>query len=212
MRNISSVTPHEPLSAVVNQFLNLEDVKSFYIYESPKCFYIPFGIEKHFQNLETLFITHSGLKSVTNEDLKPFPNLKGLYMHNNQIESLGKDFFMYNLDLQEINLSDNKLKNVAFGVFEPLMCLEKIEMFRNPCIDMEAITEVDIEILTSKIQEKCPPKVIVHKERSTTADSVATLQTRVSELEDKLKTIQLSFKGNLAKVCEVCDEFRELIK
>lgn len=210
VRNVSSATPHEPISSITNKFLNLEEIKSFYIYQSPRCFYIPFGIEKYFPHIETLFITHSGLKTVTNEDLKPFRHLKGLYMHNNQIESLGKDFFIYNTEIEEVNLSDNKLRNLAFDVLEPLISLEKIEIFRNTCIDSGAATADDIQVLKNTLHEQCPPKIVVHKERST-ADNVEALKARILELENKLETIQTDYKHELSKICDICDGFRDAI-
>lgn len=191
--NISVITPHDNVSSISNQFLNLDEIKSFYIYKSPLCAYIPFGIEKYFGNLIILSVTHSGLKFVTKEDLKALKFLKGLYLNNNELTILGSDFFSYNEDLQEINLNDNKLKHIAINVFDSATNLRKLELLRNQCVDESANNLSELELLFRKLHKVCPPKVVIHKVEkisNSSTDANTILLEKIAELEKKIEILQ----------------------
>lgn len=208
--NVSATTPHESISSVSNQALNVIEIKSFYIYQSPWCYYIPFGIEKHFQNLEILHVTHSGLKIVTNEDLKPLRHLKGLYLNNNELETLGMNLFAFNADLQVVNLNDNKLKNLATNIFNTLTRLAKLEVLRNPCIDQSASTLDEMEILKNDLKLKCPSKIVAHMETNgNQINEVYALTRKISDLESQIKHLE-KISGACAKVCEMCRDGQNL--
>jgi hypothetical protein len=100
VRNLTVSTPHKNIASVGNHFVNNDEVKSFHIYDSPSCLYIPFGIEKFFSNIEVLSVNFCGLKIVTKEDLKPLKHLRGLYLQHNEIEILGNDLFAHNPEIQ----------------------------------------------------------------------------------------------------------------
>lgn len=142
-----------------------------------------------------------GLKIVTKEDLRPLRHLRGLYLQNNELEFLGNDLFEFNPDIEEINLCDNKLKNVAIGVFEPLKNLQKVEILRNLCIDASAIRSTEVEILIRNVKEKCPPKIITHlPEIDSTGSDDNNFKFKINEMARKIKNLEKS----LMKVCEMC--------
>lgn len=134
------------------------DMKSFYIYDSPLCKFVPSGIANYFKNLTILVIAHSGLMSVTSEDLKPFKYLKGLYMDNNRLEVLEADLFVHNWRIQEMNFSGNKLKRIAFNILDPLTSLKRADFFRNHCISMGAETAEQLRSLKKTLRLKFEPK------------------------------------------------------
>ncbi|CRK89641.1 CLUMA_CG003375, isoform A [Clunio marinus] len=134
------------------------DVKSFYIYRSPACHFIPQGISNNFRNLTVLVLSYTGLKSLTNEDLKPFKQLRGLYVDNNLLETLETDLFMYNPKLREISFNENKIKRIAFNILDKLVMLQKAEFYRNHCIDMGAETFHQLENLKLVLKKKFKPR------------------------------------------------------
>lgn len=221
-------TPHKNIASVGNHFTNTDEVKSFHIYDSPHCLYIPFGIEKFFANIEVLTVQFCGLKIVTKEDLKPLRHLRGLYLQNNEIEILGNDLFKHNPEIQEINLCDNKLKNVAVGVFEPLKNLQKVEILRNLCIDLSAIKSNEVEILIRNVKEKCPPKVFKNRNDcdlrlillfffvqilthlpeidSTGINEQTGIHVKIDAMERKFETFELKFKNSMGRICDMCKD------
>lgn len=134
------------------------EVKSFYIYQSPLCRFIPSGITNYFRNLTVLVIAQTGLKSVSRSDLQPFRYLKGIYLDKNELEVLDEDLFVHNTKIQEINFSENLLKHIAFNLLEPLKNLKRADFFKNPCIDIGASDHKQLDILKDLLREKFEPR------------------------------------------------------
>jgi Leucine-rich repeat (LRR) protein len=134
------------------------EVKSFYIYQSSLLRFIPSGITNYFRNLTVLVIAQTSLKIITKMDLKPFKNLKGLYLDKNELDVLESDLFEHNLKIQELNFSENLLKHIAFDVLEPLKHLTRADFFNNPCISFGASNKREIAILKKVFQDKFEPK------------------------------------------------------
>jgi Leucine-rich repeat (LRR) protein len=179
------------ISSIGNNFVNKEEVKGFHIYNSLSCVYIPFGIHEFFKNLEILTVNFCSLKVVTKEDLKPLHQLRGLYLQNNRLESLGTDLFVHNPLIEEINLNDNNLKHIASDIWLPLKNLRKLEILRNFCIDETAIKSTEVEILMKNVREKCPSKIVTHlPEVESSKDS---MKQRLEFLEAKINRITESF-------------------
>lgn len=128
---------------------------SFYIYQSPSCYYVPSGIADNFQNLKVLVIAFTGLKEITHEDLKPLVHLENLYIDNNQLESLEKKLFVSNPQITTINLSNNRIKHVAPQILEPLTNLQKINFSQNVCVDFDAVDKETILELIQKLETDC---------------------------------------------------------
>ena len=134
------------------------DVKSFYIYLSPLCRFVPAGITNYFRNLTVLVIAQTGLKTVSKTDLQPFKSLRGLYLEKNEIEVLDADLFEHNPKIQELNFNQNLLEHIGFDILDPLINLKHADFFNNPCIDFGAANEREIQILKKIFQEKFEPK------------------------------------------------------
>lgn len=134
------------------------EIKSFYIFQSPLCRFIPSGITNYFRNLTILVVAQTGLKSITRTDLKPFKYLRGIYLDKNELEELEEDLFVHNSKIQEVNFSENLLKHIAFNVLEPLKNLKRADFFKNPCIDIGASDDQQIDVLKNVLKEKFEPK------------------------------------------------------
>lgn len=206
MQNLTVSTPSQKISSIGNQFVNGNEIKAFHIHDSPSCFYIPYGVHEFFANIEVLTVNFCGLKTVTKEDLKPLQHLRGLYLQNNELSSLSHDLFSHNPNIEEINLCDNKLQNVAVGVFKPLKNLRKVEILRNLCIDESAIKSTEVEILIRNVKEKCPPKILTHlPEIEGSENSVDVAKNKVNEMEKRIQALELKIKRFFENVCEMKD-------
>lgn len=205
LTNINITAPKETIDLVSNQFVNMNEMKSFHVDSSPLCFYIPFGMEVMFNQLAVLIISHSGLKSVTNDDLKVFRHLRGLYLDDNELETLGENLFEFNTELQEISLSGNKLKNIAIGIFDSMPKLMKLELLRNPCIDKSVTNNVGLDSLIKDLKESCSTKVNVQQTQGGISfASFEALMNRIVELESKLSNLQSQFKDAIENICDIC--------
>lgn len=165
-------------SSEVVETLNKHDyltIKSFFIHKSPLCLYLPIGIERHLEHLSVLIIAGTGLKSIKQSDLKPFSELKELYLNDNHLESLEGDLFLYNNFLTEISFNDNFIKQVGFHLLEPLKNLGGIGFKNNVCIDRSANEALALVELRVELREKC---------RHPEDFSISELQSHVSNKTD----------------------------
>lgn len=132
-------------------------VESFYIYQSPSLYYVPSGIADHFVDIKVLIIAFTGLKEITQDDLRPLKMLQNLYLDNNHLESIEKDLFAYNPLIEHLNLGQNRIKVVAFNVLDPLVNLEEISFEHNDCINFKAVNENELDQLKTLLKLHCSP-------------------------------------------------------
>jgi Leucine-rich repeat (LRR) protein len=76
----------------------------------------------------TFGIENSGMKELRQEHLRPFTKLRILDLNNNEIKTLEKDLFMFNTELQQITLHDNKITEVHLTAFDNLKKLKELNM------------------------------------------------------------------------------------
>lgn len=147
----------EPGQAIesVQTYNDLSDFKSFYIYQSPLCFFLPAGITNKFENLDVLVVAHTGLRSITKDDLKPFTNLRGLYIDYSKISSIHGDLFINNKNLEELSLQQNEIKYVEADSFKSLRKLTSFAFDRNDCYNGRAKGRDDVTELFISIEQNC---------------------------------------------------------
>lgn len=104
-----------------------DDVKSISIFQAT-CHYFPKGLEKIFKNIQDIKVYHSGLRTISRDDLQPFRDLKALSLENNELTSLDSNLFEFNTKLKQIKLSGNYLTMIAAGVFDSLKDLEELSI------------------------------------------------------------------------------------
>lgn len=132
-----------------------DKILSFYIRSSPFCHYVPSGIADNFKNIKVLVIAFTGLKVITQADLKPLEKLQNLYIDNNKLTSLDDDLFAFNSKIEYINLSHNQIQSVGLTTFEPLTGLKELGLIDNVCIDEAAGDIENVEALKLKLKTKC---------------------------------------------------------
>lgn len=174
-------------------------IKSFFIHDSPKCFYLPKGIEKHFDDLEVLIVAGTGLKSITNQDLRPFKVLKELYMNHNALEELQSDLFIYNTQIMAVNFGNNRLKTVGCGILEPLYDLQVINFMGNPVINKN-LGGLDL-IEKFKSEFKCQVSTTSSPSVSAlTQTMICDSDQRESDLELKIAELELQLNQTVTKL------------
>lgn len=170
--NVKVKNPHEPIESVTiekNDYIDPDEmttvatpeenakdkILSFYIRRSPSCLYVPSGIAENFKNIKILVIAYTGLKVITQADLKPLQKIQNLYIDNNKLTSLDDDLFVFNPTIEYINLSYNQIKSMGPMTFEPLSGLKELGLSRNVCIDEAAKGIENVDALKLKLKTKC---------------------------------------------------------
>ncbi|KAL5279535.1 IGFALS family protein [Megaselia abdita] len=116
-------------STAFKKMIFLDD---FFVFRST--FEYPF-IDSHLlegnQNLDWIYITHSGIKDVSKDFLKNTPNLSELHLSGNFIESVDENFL--GTEISFLSLMDNKLKSLpsSLDVFYKQQSLEFINLSGN---------------------------------------------------------------------------------
>lgn len=118
---------------------------------------MPKGIENFFPKLEELEISNSKLKSIKQEDLKPFKSLKKVFFFTNNLKTLDSDLFQFNLELCVVAFDNNELKFVGKDILKPLTKLMEASFLGsgNSCIHKFAQTQSEISELIAELEKNC---------------------------------------------------------
>ena len=192
--NVVSIEPSQEIESV-QTYKDLSDFKSFYIYQSPLCFFLPTGIADKFANLEVLVVAHTGLRSITKDDLKPFANLRGLYIDYSKITSIHGDLFIYNKNLEELSLQQDGIKYVEPDSFKSLRKLKSFAFDNNDCYNGNAKERDGVENLFIEIEKNCNVREFVRPEIETSTQVQKRMSSDSTE-EDIADNRHEAFSGD----------------
>lgn len=158
-----------------------DDVIAVYCPPNKNIQYFPKNLQNVFKNLKVISIGNNNVKEVHKEDLRPFPNLVELFLHENKIEILEEGLFEHNLELQNIYLRSNTIFHIAENIFDDLVKLNFLVLQLNPCIDMRADNNrTGVLGIIKSVKNQCVSK------------DFKVLSTELKELEDNVRTLNLS--------------------
>jgi hypothetical protein len=108
-----------------------------------------------FPNLDRIVIQYNHLKEIRQTDLQPFSKLTHLFLAFNDIETIEPDLFMYNPQMEVIELQNNKITRVDPNVFDQLNQLLQLNVNNNTCVDGFTGYHAEVRTLTTKIKKQC---------------------------------------------------------
>ncbi|XP_070490900.1 leucine-rich repeat-containing protein 24-like [Chironomus tepperi] len=114
-----------------------DDVLGF-VSENKYMRYFPSGLEKVFKNLQLIHIKFTYIQELTQADMKPFPELMELDLHDNEIKILEDELFKYNPKLVFVSFSSNKIIHIGLTAFDGLNNLIYLYLTSNACISSGA--------------------------------------------------------------------------
>lgn len=126
--------------------------------------YIPEGIGQFFENIDYIYFRHTPIKSLTKEDLKPFPKLKIFGVAGGQLTTLRGDVLEYLPDLVHMSASNNSITNIGPGLFQHLPELHTIHLQDNLCIDRQTRNITVAAEIIKELAFRCPPTVEMTEE------------------------------------------------
>lgn len=154
--------------------------------------YFPRGITKFFENIERVDIESGSLKEITKEDLREFGDkLKILRLPTgNEIEVIEADLFIYNNNLEWINLTNNKIKHIENGVFDHLENLRQLHLTDNPSTSSSDETYERSNLMTviQSVEGKCKDQSYAFLE--TKNAEIEKLKEEIEQLQDEIRRLK----------------------
>lgn len=131
----------------------LANITVFHV-QDQTCHYIPQKIADFLPNLKTINVIDSGLKTISQSDLAPFPKLTRIHLAGNQLEYIDGDLFSRNTEIRYVTLEDTKL-NIINGPI--LASLKKLNYIRInlTCFEDECGLSNCIPKITKLFTENC---------------------------------------------------------
>lgn len=119
--------------------------------------YFPRGLDKIFKKLRGIIIKKSGLKQISQSDIRKFSDLVYLGLKGNDIKVLDEGLFDFNPKLQFVGLRENKITNIHPNVFNNLDELIHLDLRSNLCIDLSALNNrIQVENIIRITRLQCP--------------------------------------------------------
>lgn len=169
--------------------------------------YFPNGLEKVFENLKLISIWHGRIKEIHQSDLRPFPKLVYLSLHQNNIEVINDGLFDFNPNLEVITLSNNRISHIDQFVFDNLVKLAYLGFDANPCINMEArASQAMVRDVIRIAKTKCTDSKVLKSRLDTNAIGrsrnleFTELENESSENHEKMNQMILILSEKVAKL------------
>jgi hypothetical protein len=145
-------------------FKTNSDVEAVYFTNLPQMQFFPANIQTQFPNLKAIYIGSTGLKELTQADLKPFSKLEDFHAQWSQLTKIEKNLFEFNPQLKIIWLNDNQITHIEPLTFSNLSKLETLWISGNKCkMNFEKVVNSvsDVKSLVRKVDTGgCDPTVI----------------------------------------------------
>lgn len=132
MKNLNVVSPYEVITSVNGS--NKPTSYDALIITNQRVHYLPKGIGKYFQNISTLKVYNSGLKTIRKDNFRSLNKLTRLELPQNNLDKLDQDLFDHMSNLKNIIFDNNKLQSVGDGLLDRLS-LDEASFKNNSCIN-----------------------------------------------------------------------------
>lgn len=181
------------------------DVKALWV-EWTKLEKLPTNIETFLPNLEVLLWAAGNLVAITADDLRPFPEMKFLSLHNNKIVSLDSDLFHHSPKLVRFEIFVNEIRNVGYDLLANLKELTAVQFSGNPCISFYATTPEVILELKERLVTQCPP---LTGTAPTSSTSKTTISAKAADPSCDVRCTVNDEMDEVMKAIEVLMEVKE---
>lgn len=184
VQNFSVAIPNENVTGVIGAHeagkTNL-DVKKLNI-ANQYCEFLPRGFENFFPNLEGLRVAQSRLVSLTQHDIRVWPQLRNVDMFNNYLIVLDSDLFEKTPHVEYLYFGDNQLAKIGYDIFQPLQKLTKAVFQGNTCVRLNADYVEEVQRLQKAINDNCSPKTPWSVERAAKITQLEEIRKKDDEL------------------------------
>lgn len=148
--------------------------------------YIPTNFEEHFPHLSILKIWSSGLRVLSQKNIKSLHHLTILSLLGNHLEILDSNLFEFNQRLTKVDFTRNRLKHVGINLLKPLKLLMFADFFDNDCINDGA--QYSFDFLKRNLREKCKPSsAMMLSDIDSQSIEIDHLRAELEKREKKIK-------------------------
>jgi hypothetical protein len=162
--------------------------------ENEKISFFPQELQKFHSNIKLIYILSSGLKELHQSDLKPFTQLEELNLSFNKIEIIDEDLFEFNSKLAYIHLAGNKIYHINPDVFDNLNSLKSLRLGYNICISKNTENDADVKVVIVAVKEKCISSDYKYLNEKIKVLEIATLILNSAALDAKAKDLEKQVK------------------
>lgn len=107
-----------------------------------------------FPNLNSIWIHDSGLREITKNDLKKYPQLRVLKLRSNKIKVIEKNLFVYTKNLEVVDFMNNQIFHIDPKAFSSLNELIILDMRVNDCgEDLIYGEKINLKKIVKKIED-----------------------------------------------------------
>jgi len=151
--------------------------------------FFPTNVEEFFPNLKAFSFYNNSISSITNNHLRPFPNLEYLRVLLNNITVLDTNLFSNMTSVRYIDFDSNNLRHVGHDIDLP--DTGYLYFQSNPCIDERATTAGEIANVKLDLLRGCPPTISQIEDTLESRPNLITeSQIRILELEARVALLE----------------------
>lgn len=203
--NLLDTSRDKTLESILSWPLNKDQSEFTQLYsEYQNIIHFPANLHSKFINLEVIVFWSSRMKFVDNFDLQGLTKLRFLKLDDNEIEVLQADLFLFNTQLEEVHLKNNKLKYIAVRILTPLTRLKVANFENNVCINEKADSSTTLEAVKRKLDEQCSAPEFLVKKNAEFITKLVDFNYTIADLNssnNKLKA-EIKMKNQSLETCE----------
>jgi len=180
-KNLIAISPYETVQGLIGNNSSHDNVRGLLI-RHQTIYFFPSGFEDVLENLLAIGVLFTDLIRITKNDLKPFPQLKGIWLNNNRLTVIERDLFQYNPQLLIVNFHENKLLHVDSNVFSSLSVLKEVYLDRNLCIDHRVTSKERMHELKVRL-ENCQNAELI-RQHEAVSDKKCT--SNIAKIDERI--------------------------
>lgn len=196
---LSSTSTLENVTGSHRAGLNHDDVKMVTIFRQNISF-IPEGITNFFRNLIALRYESSPLRSISSQDLQPFPQLQFLEVTSGNLINLDDDLFFFTPNLHLLHFADNRIRHIGTNSMANLSHLSWLGLLDNVCVSRGSSTRAGVLQLIPQLSRLCPLDIVTTQTSTTEREieqclcdrEILELEIRIDRLEKSNDALQQS--------------------
>lgn len=207
-RNVVNVTGTHQGPGWTNQ-----NVRALRILGQQAIDFVPADISSFFANLEAIVFGSTPIRSISKEDLRPFPELGYFAITWGQLTTVRGDVFMYTPNVEYLRFDSNRITNFGPGIFQHTPNMSSAFLHGNLCIDHSVShSREEVALIAQELAFRCPPTVemtediILNGENFQQAvgvlvDSEMTgMDSRVKQLEDDYEALVIEHSATVEEL------------
>jgi chaperonin cofactor prefoldin len=196
-----------------NGSMNHASVKGFRILNSSHTISYMFrGLINVFPNLIAIMISSCHMKEIRQTDLQPYSKLKNLDLDSNDIETLERNLFKNNPQLEAIFLQHNKIKQVHPNVFDQLSELQYLYMNYNSCVTENGSTRTDALKLITKIKDQCDNYDLVNEIEANVTKIGDQVKVHIENMKSQIDDLALKMENSNSKIDILTKMIQDMLK